>query len=65
MQIWSEDAENKKCDSVLCFAVNECEHIKPNDNGAACIVQHRKDEERIQNSSAKIWRKEKNLETQK
>jgi hypothetical protein len=30
MQIWSEDAEKKKYDSVLRVAVNECEHIKAN-----------------------------------
>jgi hypothetical protein len=41
MHIWSEDAEKKKCDSVLRFAVNEHEHIKQNDNGAACSL-HRK-----------------------
>ena len=63
LQIWSEDAEKKKYDSVLRFAVNEYEHIKANDNGAACSL-HRKDKERIQNFSTKIWREEKNLETQ-
>ena len=42
-----------KCDSALHFAVNEREHNKTNDNGAACSL-HSRDEERIQNSSTKI-----------